>query len=68
MNQKPTDRNTDNAEPKTPATDKREIVENDRDSVTAEGNGRSTHGHHTEEKPLSKKGGTVKDPSRPTQH
>lgn len=59
MNQKPTDRNTDHAKPRTPADDHREIVENDRDGVATEGNGRSVGGHHTEEIPRSKRGGRV---------
>lgn len=59
MKQKQTGRNTDLATPRTPADDRREVVENDRESVTAEGNGRAAGGLHTEELPRSKKGGRV---------
>lgn len=59
MKQKQTGRNTDHAQPRTPADDQREVVENDRDGVATEGNARSAGGHHTEELPRSKKGGRV---------
>ncbi len=65
MKQKRTGRNTDLAEPRTPADDRREVVENDRDSVATEGNNRALGGHHTEELPRSKKGGRVGQPDRP---
>jgi hypothetical protein len=65
MNPKETGRNTDHAQPRTPADDRREVVENDRDSVANEGNSRAVGGHHTEELPRSKKGGRVRNTDRP---
>ncbi len=67
MKQKQTDRNTDHAKPRTPADDQREVVENDRDGVATEGNGREMGGLHTEEIPRSKKGGRV-GPDRQSRH
>ncbi len=59
MKQKQTDRNTDHGKPRTPADDRRELVESDRDGLVSEGNTRATGGYHTEEMPRSKHGGRV---------